>query len=63
MNEDGAWNRYQEHHVERIYEPDTLRGMLEQAGFVEIELRGELSDNAPCADEERIFFIARKPLK
>ena len=63
LNEDGAWNRYQEHHVERIYEPDMLRGMLEQAGFAEIELRGELSDDASRADEERIFFSARKPLK
>lgn len=59
LNEDGAWNRYQEHHAERIYDTDTLRDMLEQAGFVDIELRGELSDSAPDEQEERIFFIAR----
>lgn len=62
-NEDGAWNRYQEHHAERIYEPEQLCDMLRQAGFTDIELRGELSDDAPCADEERIFFIARRPMK
>ena len=60
LNEDGAWNRYQEHHVERIYEPDELCAMLAQAGFAHVELRGELSDEPPRADEERIFFIARK---
>ena len=63
LNEDGAWNRYQENHLERIYEPDMLMDMLKQAGFIEIEQRGELSDEAPCEDEERIFFIARKALK
>lgn len=63
LNEEGAWNRYQEHHVERIYEPETLLDMLKQAGFTEIEQRGELSDEAPTEKEERIFFIARKPLK
>ncbi len=61
LNEEGAWNRYQEHHAERIYEAEALRTMLETAGFEEIELRGELSDEAPDEDEERIFFVARKP--
>lgn len=63
LNEDGAWNRYQEHHVERIYAPQELIDMLEQAGFTEVEQRGELSDTAPQAGEDRIFFLARKPLK
>lgn len=59
LNEAGAWNRYQEHHAERIYEPEALKALLEQTGFVDIELRGELSDDAPKNAEERIFFIAR----
>lgn len=63
LNEEGAWNRYQEHHVERIYEPKLLLDMLREAGFTEVEQRGELSDEAPAEQEERIFFIARKPWK
>lgn len=59
MNEDGAWNRYQEHHAERIYDVEFLKNLLEETGFEDIEIRGELSDNAPQAGEERIFFIAR----
>ena len=61
LNEDDTWNRYPEHHVERIYEPEQLAAMLEEAGFTEIEQRGELSDNPPAEDEARIFFLARKP--
>lgn len=61
LNQQGTWNRCQEHHVERIYEPEELQEMLEKAGFIEIEQRGELSDSKPNPEEERIFFLARKP--
>lgn len=61
LNEDGAWNRYEEHHIERVYDNAELTDMLQQAGFTDIELRGELSDEPPKDKEERIFFLARKP--
>ena len=48
--------------MERIYEPEALTAMLQEAGFTEIEQRGELSDNPPAEDEARIFFVARKPV-
>lgn len=59
LNEDGAWNRYQEHHAERIYEPDELVAMLEDAGFCDIRVCGELSQDAPREGEQRIFLTAR----
>ena len=59
MNEEGAWNRYQEHHAERIYSVEFLQRLLEETGFVDIEIRGELTDALPTEKEERIFFVAR----
>lgn len=59
LNEEGAWNRYQEHHAERIYSIDFLTQMLKETGFVDVEVRGELSDQPPAEGEERVFFIAR----
>ncbi|MGN1014379.1 MAG: class I SAM-dependent DNA methyltransferase [Butyricicoccus sp.] len=59
LNEDGAWNRYQEHHAERIYSTEFLVQLLRDSGFVDIEVRGELSDDPPSEDEERIFILAR----
>lgn len=59
LNEDGAWNRYQEHHAERIYSMAFLVQLLRETGFVDIEVRGELSDDPPTEDEERIFILAR----
>ncbi len=60
LNEQGAWNRYQEHHAERIYEVQALKTMLEETGYTDIQICGELTEQPPKAEEERIFFIARK---
>jgi hypothetical protein len=35
---------------------------LEAAGFVDIEVRGALSDRSPTADDDFVVFVARKPL-
>jgi SAM-dependent methyltransferase len=63
LNEEGAWNRYQEHHAERIYSVSFLVQLLKETGFVDIEVRGELSDNLPAEGEERIFIIANANLE
>lgn len=54
------WKRSKEMHKERIYQPDTLCGWLQQAGFVDIEIYPELSFDAVKGDEMRLFFVARK---
>jgi SAM-dependent methyltransferase len=41
--------------------PDQLRAMLERAGFPEIEMRGDHSEEEPNRDTASIVFIARKP--
>lgn len=38
-----------------------LRMMLERAGFSDIELRGDHSDQEPTGETESVVFIARKP--
>jgi hypothetical protein len=37
--------------------------LLKETGFVDIEVRGELSDNLPAEGEERIFIIANANLE
>lgn len=55
------WFRDQESHQERYYSVEFLQKLLEEAGFDRIELCGTLSFEAPAADDDRVFFIARKP--
>lgn len=57
--EDDSWNRYQEHHAERIYSVEELTQLLQLAGFEDIRICGELTDAPPQEGEQRVFFIAR----
>lgn len=48
------WRRQHEEHVEYAHEPEHLRTILEEAGFVSVELRGD----GPQGDDGRLFLRA-----
>lgn len=54
------YERLEEFHEERAYEPDLLVSMLQQAGFQKIELYDSYTNNRPVPETERITMIARK---
>ena len=56
----GQWERGEELHEERAYTIPELTGFLEQAGFRDIKVYGELKLRPPVANEGRVFFVARK---
>lgn len=56
----GQWDRGEELHRERAYTVAELTAMLEEAGFRDVKTWGELKMRPPKADEQRIFFTARK---
>ena len=58
--ESGLWERGEELHRERSYEPEELVEYLTQAGFQDIRQYGNLKMRAPKPGEDRIFFTARK---
>ena len=43
-----------------LYSTHEIELMLERAGFVDIEVRGALTDRPPTADDDFVVFIARK---
>jgi len=53
----------EEQHVlkEMFYFTHELELMLREAGFVDVEVRGALSDRPPTADDDFAVFVARKP--
>jgi len=64
--DDGAWDRFDEEHVETAFAIDDLRRVLESVGFQDIEVfdwrEGEVSELVPGTEEAfRVLFIARKP--
>lgn len=62
LKEGNFWKREQEIHHQKIYETEALEDLLQQAGFVGIKQFGNLSLLPPSVEEERIFFLAKKPL-
>lgn len=56
----GQWNRGEELHEERAYTIPELTGFLQQAGFRDIKVYGELKLRPPVPNEGRVFFVARK---
>lgn len=48
------WSRDSEEHIEYIHEPEILHKMLEDAGFLNIEIRRD----GPLSENGRLFFIA-----
>ena len=61
FEQDGeSWSRAQETHEERVYTPEELTAMLEQAGFTEIKTYGNQSFAPVQGREDRIYFTARK---
>ncbi len=50
------------HRIEMTqYFTPELELLLEGAGFVDIEVRGALSDREPTSDDDFVVFLARKP--
>jgi hypothetical protein len=45
---------------ETFYSMEELGLMVERAGFVDIEVRGALTDRPPTADDDFVAFIAKK---
>lgn len=49
----------QEHHMQRVYDPEDLKDWLHEAGFEVLDLRGDFGE-APLAECEKYFFACRK---
>jgi len=47
--------------VMTLYFTHELRLLLEQAGFVDLELRAGYEDRPPTGDDDFVVFVARKP--
>ena len=45
---------------ETFYSTSEIELLLERTGFVDIEVRGALTDRPPTADDDFVVFIARK---
>ena len=63
MRRDGELLAEDEHLlVMTLYFTHEIVLMLEQAGFVDVELRAGYTNAAPTRDDDFVVFIAKKPM-
>ena len=58
--DDGLWDRSYEEHTERAHSEKEIETALNSAEFTLIATFGELSEEAPKRDEQRVFYVARR---
>ena len=60
QDEEGRYDRYSEHHTERMYPTEELKSALERHEMRLEAVFGELSFDAPSLESDRIFLVARR---
>ncbi len=58
----GLFQRLEESHVQRAYQPTQMIQWLREAGFTEIKLTADFANLPPNRESERLFYAARRPL-
>lgn len=57
--EDGSYDRSDEHQKEKCYSMEQLTALLKKTGFELLNVYADIKGNAPKADTERWYFVAR----
>lgn len=57
----GLYERVEEEHWQRAYQPIQLLRWLGEAGFVDMTVTADFTDLPPATDSERLFFRAYRP--
>ena len=56
--ENGLYRRFEEKHRQRAHSAEEIVKALEESGFSDIKVYGNMNFDAPAADEQRIHFTA-----
>lgn len=59
-NKEGLYEKYEETHYQRAYELDTICELLKEAGLKLEAVYDAFTFEAPKADSERVYFVARE---
>lgn len=60
QQQNNLYERFEEFHYQRTFEIEEYVSMLKQAGFQQITITADFSENVPTEQSERIFFRAVK---
>lgn len=57
----GLFERLEESHFQRAYQPTKMIQWLREAGFTDLKLTADFENLPPQQESERLFYVARRP--
>ena len=56
----GLYKKYEEDHIQRGYDLDEIKRIIEESGMKFVKAYDDYSDDEPCGESERIVVVARE---
>ena len=61
QGQSSLYERFEETHVQRAYDPNWIKAELQRVGFVTVECYGDFEWEEPGDNTQRLFYVAVKP--
>ena len=61
--EDGRYRKYEETHLQRAYEQETVEELIKESGLELLHVYDAFTRELPAEDSQRIYFVCRRPAR
>ena len=63
QEEDGRYRKYEETHLQRAYEQETVEELIKEAGLELLHVYDAFTKELPAEDSQRIYYVCRRPAR
>ena len=63
QEEDGRYRKYEETHLQRAYEQNTVEELIKESGLELLHVYGAFTRELPAEDSQRIYYVCRRPAR
>ncbi len=63
QEEDGRYRKYEETHLQRAYEQETVEALLKESGLELLHVYEAFTKEVPAEDAQRIYYVCRRPAR
>ena len=61
--EDGRYRKYEETHLQRAYEQETVEELIKESGLELLHVYDAFTKETPAEDSQRIYYVCRRPAR
>ena len=63
QEEDGRFRKYEETHLQRAYEQETVEELIKESGLELLHVYDAFTRELPAEDSQRIYYVCRRPAR